>query len=109
MLDEKQALGLKKKKKYRKAEYVQRRVRFVNLQSSLHENVVFSVSARMCNAAYAIYIMWNSISGLDACYHFRLNIRCGVAVTVRSHQNKISGNFLRGGEGGNVFEGWANF
>ena len=22
---------------------------------------------------------------------------------------KISGNFLRGGEGGNVFEGWGNF
>ena len=31
-------------KKCRKAEYVQRRVRFVNVQSSLHENVVFSVS-----------------------------------------------------------------
>ena len=32
------------KKKYRKAEYVQRRVRFVNVQSSLHENVfIFDV------------------------------------------------------------------
>ena len=62
------------RKKYRKAEYVQRRVRFVNVQSSLHENVVFSVCARMCNAAYVISIMWNS--------------------------KKISGNFLRGGEGG---------
>ena len=50
-------------KKYRKAEYVQRRVRFVNVQSSLHENVVFSVCAHMCNAAYVIFIMWNSISG----------------------------------------------
>ena len=56
-------------KKYRKAEYVQRRVRFVNVQSSLHENVVFSVCARMCNAAYVIFVMWNSISGLDALYH----------------------------------------
>ena len=71
-------------KKYHKAEYVQRRVRFVSVQSSLHENVVFSVCARMCNATYFIFIMWNSISGLDACYHFRLNISCGVAVTVRS-------------------------
>ena len=84
-------------KKYRKAEYVQRRVRFVNVQSSLHENVVFSVSARTCIAAYVIFIMWNSISGLDTCYHFRFNISCGGAVTVRSHQKKISGNFLRGG------------
>ena len=49
-------------KKYRKAEYVQRRVCFVNKESSLHENV--------------------------ACYHFWLNINCGVAVTVRSHQKK---------------------
>ena len=60
---------LKKKwigiKKYSKAEYVRRRVRFVNVQSYLHENLVFSVSARMCNAAYIIPIMWNSISGLD--------------------------------------------
>ena len=80
-------------KKYRKTEYVQRRVRFVNVQSSLHENVVFSFCARMCNAAYVIYIMWNSISSLDACYHFRLNISCGVAVTVRSHQKKYQVTF----------------
>ena len=75
-------------KKYRKAEYVQRRVCFVNVQSSLHENVVISVCARMCSAAYVIFIMWNSISGLDACYHFRLNISCGVAVTVGGHPKK---------------------
>ena len=56
---------------------------------SLRENVVFSVYARMCNAAYGIFIMWNSIFGLDACYHFQLNISCGVAVTVRSHQKNI--------------------
>ena len=61
-------------KKYRKAEYVQCRVCFVNVQSSLHENVVFSVSARTCIAAYVIFIMWNSISGLDACYHFRTSV-----------------------------------
>ena len=73
------------KKKYLKAEYVQRHVSFVNVQSSLHGNDVFSVCARMCNASYVILIMWNSISGLDAWYHFRLNISCGVAVTVRSH------------------------
>ena len=81
------------KKKYRKAEYVQRRVCFNNVQSSLHENVVFYVCARMCNAAYVIFIMWNSISGLDACYNFRLNISCGVAVTVRSHQKKYQVTF----------------
>ena len=72
--------------KYCKAEYVQPRVCFVNVQLSLHENVVFSVCARMCNATYVIFIMWNSISGLDTCYHFQLNISCGVAVTVRSHK-----------------------
>ena len=82
------------KKKYRKAEYVQRSVRFVNVQSSLHENVVFSVCVGMSNAAYVISIMWNSISGLDAWYHFRLNISCGVAVTVRSYQKKYQVNFL---------------
>ena len=76
-------------KKYRKAEYVQRHVCSVNVQSSLHENVVFSVCARMCNAAYVIFIMWNSTSGLYTCYHFRLNISCGVAVTVRSHPKNI--------------------
>ena len=50
--------------------------------SSLHENVDFSVCACAVNAAYFIFIMWNSISGLDAC------ISCGVAVTGRSHQKK---------------------
>ena len=70
------------------AEYVQRPVCFVNVQLSLHENVVFSVCVRMCNAAYVILITWNSISGLDACYHFRLNISSGVALTVRSHKKK---------------------
>ena len=68
------------------AEYVQRPVCFVHVQSSLHENVVFSVCAFMDNAAYIIFIMWNSISGLEPWYHFRYNISCGVAVTVRSHQ-----------------------
>ena len=53
------------------------------------QNVVFSISARTCIAAYVIFIMGNSISGLDTCYHFRLNISCGVAVMVRSHQKKI--------------------
>ena len=79
--------------KYRKAEYVQCRVCFVNVQSSLHENVVFSICARMCNAAYLIFFMLNSISGLDACYHFRLNISCEVAVTVGSHPKKYQVTF----------------
>ena len=47
------------------AEYVQRRVCFVNVQSSLPENVVFYVCARMGNAVYIIFIMWSSISGLN--------------------------------------------
>ena len=68
------------------AEYVQHHVRFVNVQSSLPENVVFSVCGRMYNAAYIIFIMWNSISGLDALYYFRFNVSYGVAVMVRSHQ-----------------------
>ena len=55
--------------KYRNAEYVQRRVCFVNVQSSMQVNVVFSVCARMGNAADIIFIMWISISGLDAWYH----------------------------------------
>ena len=84
-------------------EYVQLRVCFVNVQSSLHENVVFSVYSRMDNAAYIISIMWNSISSLDTSYHFRLNISCGVAVTVRSLQKKISGSFLGKRGGGECF------
>ena len=81
--------GASKREKYRKAEYVQGRVCFVYLQSSLHENGVFSVCARMGHAAYIIFIMWNSISGLDAWYRFGFHISCGVAVTVRSHQNNF--------------------
>ena len=56
---------------------------------SLHENMVFSVCACMDNAAYIIFIIWNSFSGLDAWYHFRFNVSYGVAVTVRSHQIKF--------------------
>ena len=66
-----------KREKYRKVEYVQRRVCFVSLQSSLHENVVLSVCAHRGNDAYIIIIMWNSISGLDTWYHFQFNISCG--------------------------------
>ena len=71
------------------SEYVQGPVCFLNVQSSLHENVVFSVCALMDNAAYIIFIMWNSISGLEPWYHFWFNISCGVAVTVRSHQKNF--------------------
>ena len=59
-------LGQQQQQNYRKAEYVPHRVCFVNVQSSLHENVVVCVCARMDNAGYIIFIMWNSISGLDA-------------------------------------------
>ena len=74
-------------------DYAKHHVCLVYLQSSLHENVVFSVCARMSNAAYVIFIMWNSISGLDTCYHFRLNVSCEVAVTVKSHQKKYQVTF----------------
>ena len=46
---------LQKRQKYRKAKYVQRPVCFVNLQSSLHENVVFSVCVRIGNATYILH------------------------------------------------------
>ena len=69
--------------------YVQRHVCFVNAPSSLHENVIFSVCSHMGNAAYIIFIMWKSISGLEGWYHFWFNISCGMAVIVRSHQKKI--------------------
>ena len=77
---------------------------FLNVQSSLHENGVFSVCARMGNAAsnYIIFIMQNSISGLDTCYHFRLNISCGVAVMVKSHHKKYQVT-LQGEERGEMF------
>ena len=35
---------------------VQRPVCFINVQSSLHENVVFSVCVQMGNAVYIIFI-----------------------------------------------------
>ena len=76
---------------------------FVNVQSYLHENFVFSVCALMWNAAYVIFIRWNSISGLDALYHIRLNISREVAVMVRSHEKKKIRKFLRGGEGAILF------
>ena len=71
----------------------------VNVQSFLHENVVFSVCASMGNAANIIFIMWNSISGLDAWYHIQFNISCGVAVTVRSHQEKFQVTLYGEGRG----------
>ena len=54
-------------------------------QCTLHDNVVFSVCARMDNAMYIMFIMWNFISGLDAWYHIRFNISWGVAVKGKSH------------------------
>ena len=65
----------------------------------------------MGHAEYIIFVMWNSISGLDAWYHFRFNISCGVAVTVRSHQEKFQVISLgEEGDGGKkVLEERANF
>ena len=106
-------------KEYCKAEYVHRRVCFINVKvvkrlhlyhktlgfcslaptpihicealdySSLHENVFFSICVNMHNATYIIFIILNSISSLDAWYDFRIKISCGVAVMGRSHQTKF--------------------
>ena len=107
-----QGMGLQKRGKYCKAEYVQRRVCLVNEQSSLHENVVFSVSARIGNTTYIIFIMWNSISGLESWNHFRFNISCGVAVTVRGHKKNKTQVIFQARAGGGPkknFEGRGNF
>ena len=58
-----------------------------------------SVRAWMGNAAKIIFIMLNSISGLDAWYHFQFNISCGVAVKGRGGGGQTNfgweGHFLR--------------
>ena len=67
-----------------------------------------SIYSRLCmkmssflfvRAWYIVFIMWNFISGLDTWYHFRFNISCGVAVKVKSHQEKFQVIILLGGEG----------
>ena len=73
---------------------------------SLHLNVVFSLRARMGNAVCIRFIMWNSMSPLEAWYHFRFNLSRGVAVTVRGHQEVI---FRGDGRGAKKLEGRANF
>ena len=75
--------------KYRKAEYIQRRVCFVNVQSPLYENVVFF--AHISNAAYIIFIMWNTISGLDAWYHFFFQSWWRFHVEMSSTKNFVGG------------------
>ena len=69
---------------------------FVNVQMFLHAYVVFSVFACMDNGVYIIFIMWNSISGLNTWYHFLFNIGCGEAVKGKVIK-KNSGNLLRQG------------
>ena len=73
----------------------------INVELYLHENVVFSVCVHMGNAAYILFNMWNSISGLDAWYNILFKINCGVAVRVRGHQKKNQVIF-KGGEGKGV-------
>ena len=68
-----------------RAEYVQCPSCCVNVQSSLHENVVFSVCVRMDNAAYIKFIMWNSISGQTP----------GIISSLTSVVVWLSGKFLR--------------
>ena len=64
------------------------------------------LSLCMGNAAYITFIIWNSITGLNAWYHFRFNISCGVAVMVRGHQNQV---ISKGRGGGEFLLGRANF
>ena len=77
--------------------------------TSLHENVVFSVCAHIGSGPYIIFIMWNSICGLEPWYHFGLNISCGVAVTVRSHPKKFQVTFKGMGGGKKNFGGEGQF
>ena len=79
------------------------------LSMSLHENVVFSVCACMGIDAYIIFIMWNLISGLDSWYHFRFNISCGVAITVRGHKKNQVITKGKGGGPKQIIEGRAIF
>ena len=69
---------------------------FINVQSSLNRNVVSSVCARMGNATYIMFIMWNSISGLEAWFHFQFVISRGVAVFCLEVINKNFREFFKG-------------
>ena len=69
----------------RSGECVQRRVRFVNIQSSLHFCLCVYVQCRV----WYIYHVEFHFRLLDTCYHFWLNISCGVVVMVRSHKKNI--------------------
>ena len=68
----------------RSGEYVQRRVCFVNIQSSLHENVVFSVCACLGNAAYIIFIMLNSTKHTCLICKYSFNTQ----IKLREHKEK---------------------
>ena len=73
---------------------------FVNVQLSLHENVVFFVWAMprilylSCGIPFPVW-MPGIISGL------MFNISCGVDVMVRSHQQKFQVIFQGKGRGAN--------
>ena len=86
-------------KKYRKAEYVQRRVCFVNVQSPLHENVVFSVCARMFCYIYHVEFHFRFRHLLSFLVKHQLWSGCHGGRSFK----KTSGNFLRGGYGGGCF------
>ena len=76
----------------------------------LHQcTVVFSLCACIGNAMCIIFIMWNSISGLEDWYHFRFNNSHGVAVMVRSHQEKFQVIFQGDGKEKKNLEGRVNF
>ena len=91
-ISEKHAAYLKGDSTVSQLLYIVHNIREKNTAKRNMSSAVF-VCACMCSAAYVIFIMWNSISGLDTCYHFRLNISCGVAVTVGGHPKKHQVNF----------------
>ena len=81
-------------------EYVQRHVCFDNIQSSLKENVIFSVCA-LCGQCRIHHIYHME-------FHFWFNIISGVAVRVKGHQQKNQVIFKEGGQK-KFLEGRANF
>ena len=87
-------------KKYRKAKYVQHRVRFVNVQSSLR---LFCLCTHVqCRVCYIYHVEFHfRFRGLLS---FPVKHQLGSGCHGEKSSKKISGNFSRGGEGGNVFE-----
>ena len=112
-----------RRKKCRKAEYVQRRVRFVNVQVPCPLSIIYVkfCTSRLCMkmSSFLFVCVWTMPR--------ILYLSCGIPFPVKSPGiisgltsvvlwlsrweviKKISGNFLRGGGGQKNFEGRGNF